>query len=281
MNNEIEIIRTNSNGVGFEEALQLAEGKTLASNATMDAILQNDELRRKYADAFSCWTGTIVVYTASGQPFKKYVKAFGMVFDIPEEYQGKSDLVLVLKHPDVRIELGTYDMKVLKGKVVKALPMKEDGWYLVDEETGIPCGAPSSSSDINARRLYRRDGEDYIGPLVRWGDDFVDDRRGVNANGRPGGWRGVVLEVAPAITSAKAKDWKQARKKPIVVEYREVVGEKEEIHTREGVLFGYAGKDVIIKGVQGELYPCKKEIFDKTYELLPEKKSAKSKAVKN
>jgi hypothetical protein len=63
--------------------------------------------------------------------------------------------------------------------------------------------------------------------------------------------------------------WQKAKKKPVVIEFREVIGEKEEIHTREGTLYGYGGKDVIIKGVQGELYPCKKDIFEATYEVLP------------
>ena len=59
--------------------------------------------------------------------------------------------------------------------------------------------------------------------------------------------------------------WNKARKIPLIVEYREVIGEMEEIETREGRLFAYKGKDVIIRGVQGELYPCKKDIFKETY----------------
>lgn len=59
----------------------------------------------------------------------------------------------------------------------------------------------------------------------------------------------------------------KCRKKPVEVEYREVSGEKEEIHTREGVLYAYAEQDYIIRGVQGELYPIKKDIFEKTYEV--------------
>lgn len=38
-----------------------------------------------------------------------------------------------------------------------------------------------------------------------------------------------------------------------------------EIHTREGVMRFDTG-DWIIKGVKGELYPCKPEIFELTYE---------------
>ena len=65
------------------------------------------------------------------------------------------------------------------------------------------------------------------------------------------------------------KMWRKARKKPIVIDFREVTGmEAEVIPTREGFLLGYPGKDFIIKGVEGELYPIKKEIFYKTYEVL-------------
>lgn len=54
------------------------------------------------------------------------------------------------------------------------------------------------------------------------------------------------------------------RKKPIVVEAYQLTDEKE-IHTREGTVKGYPG-DWIITGIQGEIYPCGKEIFEQTYE---------------
>jgi hypothetical protein len=40
-----------------------------------------------------------------------------------------------------------------------------------------------------------------------------------------------------------------------------------EIQTLEGVMRGNQG-DYIIKGVQGELYPCKPDIFEATYEKV-------------
>ena len=42
------------------------------------------------------------------------------------------------------------------------------------------------------------------------------------------------------------------------------------IPTREGVMVGVEN-DWIIKGVKGELYPCKDEIFKLTYEPVEEK----------
>ena len=72
-------------------------------------------------------------------------------------------------------------------------------------------------------------------------------------------------------------EWKQARKKPVVIQYREpepkqiqiMTGKKGEwTSTREGMLFAVCGEDFIIKGVDGETYPIKKDIFAKTYDLL-------------
>lgn len=37
------------------------------------------------------------------------------------------------------------------------------------------------------------------------------------------------------------------------------------IHTKEGIMYCSIG-DYLIKGIDGELYPCKPEIFEKTYE---------------
>lgn len=40
-----------------------------------------------------------------------------------------------------------------------------------------------------------------------------------------------------------------------------------QIATLEGVMIANKG-DYIIKGVQGELYPCKPDIFEETYEVV-------------
>ncbi|MEM3622799.1 MAG: hypothetical protein QXR76_03395 [Candidatus Bathyarchaeia archaeon] len=77
--------------------------------------------------------------------------------------------------------------------------------------------------------------------------------------------------------------WFRARKKPVEVLVREVKPEVdifigkhqvkgELIRTKEGRLTAVSGRDFIIKGVDGELYPISKEIFYKTYEILGEAK---------
>lgn len=75
------------------------------------------------------------------------------------------------------------------------------------------------------------------------------------------------------------------RKKPVIIEavkydvmnaeqIKDFVGDKFEvkdcktvIHTLEGDMEVSNG-DYVIKGVEGEFYPCKPDIFDKTYEKV-------------
>jgi len=61
--------------------------------------------------------------------------------------------------------------------------------------------------------------------------------------------------------------WKKFRKKPVVIEARMADGAGEKIETKEGVMVANPG-DIIIRGVEGEEYPCKSNIFLKTYEVV-------------
>lgn len=56
------------------------------------------------------------------------------------------------------------------------------------------------------------------------------------------------------------------RKKPIIVEAYQTK-EKMVIHTLEGNMIAEPN-DWIITGVNGEQYPCKPDIFRKTYEQI-------------
>lgn len=56
------------------------------------------------------------------------------------------------------------------------------------------------------------------------------------------------------------------RKKPVIIEAYQT--DKEiYIDTLEGVMHASVG-DFIITGVNGEQYPCKPDIFEKTYERV-------------
>jgi len=84
------------------------------------------------------------------------------------------------------------------------------------------------------------------------------------------------------------------RKKPVVIEAKQLTPENEEevynwivhsggsvlgasggehvsltIHTLEGEM-KVSKDDYVIKGVEGEFYPCKPNIFEQTYELVVE-----------
>lgn len=58
------------------------------------------------------------------------------------------------------------------------------------------------------------------------------------------------------------------RKKPVVVEAYQTDNELD-IETLEGIMHASVG-DYIITGVNGEQYPCKPDIFEKTYEEVKE-----------
>lgn len=40
------------------------------------------------------------------------------------------------------------------------------------------------------------------------------------------------------------------------------------VNTLEGTSYAVSSDDVIIRGIQGEYYPCKKDIFNQTYEII-------------
>ena len=58
------------------------------------------------------------------------------------------------------------------------------------------------------------------------------------------------------------------RKKPVIIEAVKINKELT-IDTLEGILKGNAG-DWLITGVEGEQYPCRDDIFRKTYEPADE-----------
>jgi hypothetical protein len=74
-------------------------------------------------------------------------------------------------------------------------------------------------------------------------------------------------------------EWRKCRKKPVTVEFREpkpdvkviIEGSQanaEIICTLEGTLYAIQGKDYVIRGIIGELYPIRKTIFEETYEVI-------------
>jgi len=76
-------------------------------------------------------------------------------------------------------------------------------------------------------------------------------------------WDGTVQGATPII------DW--ILDGPLAARYEDATFEREgdriAIDTLEGTITASPG-DWIIKGVQGEFYPCKPDIFDATYEAV-------------
>lgn len=95
-------------------------------------------------------------------------------------------------------------------------------------------------------------------------------------------YRGATWESFETLIDENAP-WKNARKKPIEVQFREALplvhirthmpsreevwGEVLDTGHEESLVFAYPDKDFIIKDEAGE-YPIKKEIFEKTYDII-------------
>ena len=60
-------------------------------------------------------------------------------------------------------------------------------------------------------------------------------------------------------------NFRTAVKKPIPIKCIQI-DEPFEVETMEGTLRGKAG-DWLMVGINGEIYPCDREIFEKTYDL--------------
>jgi hypothetical protein len=73
----------------------------------------------------------------------------------------------------------------------------------------------------------------------------------------------VVIEARQFTPESGADVWEWADSKPMKDASGEVIGLR--IYTLEGHMRADFG-DYIIRGVQGEFYPCKPDIFEATYE---------------
>jgi len=206
----IEVLRPGNPGVTFSDALDISRGKRILSNLEADAILQDEEKRAQYKSLFqgSAWTSTMFVHEAPGVTFGTQVTTDYFTMEIPKQYRGKVDQILSFDLYDCTIrDDGSRKVITLKkgAKVRMHQYPREDGWYFVDPISGIPTGAQVKSSDPNARYLWQRDDEAWIGPLVRWGVNFGYFRRYVDAYFRPVNRRGVGVVVGATVRFKKGK----------------------------------------------------------------------------
>lgn len=73
------------------------------------------------------------------------------------------------------------------------------------------------------------------------------------------------------MTKQNKEEWTPCIKKPLIVHFREVKGTEEifTLENREGdSLIANANEDYIMRGVDGELYPIKRELFHRTYDIV-------------
>lgn len=80
---------------------------------------------------------------------------------------------------------------------------------------------------------------------------------------------------ADDITLDNFEGYIKCRKKPIIITALQMnFPEGFEVTTMEGKVRGNSG-DYLMFGVAGEKYPCNKEIFEKSYDIIGEKENVK------
>lgn len=78
----------------------------------------------------------------------------------------------------------------------------------------------------------------------------------------------VVIEAVQFFETAESiTEISDLAGKNIIINYNDPKNPYLKIETLEGTMKANVG-DYIIKGVRGELYPCKKDIFEETYEKV-------------
>lgn len=74
------------------------------------------------------------------------------------------------------------------------------------------------------------------------------------------------LEAQLMVHQTLDGEWTDVEKRPVTVEARVAQEREEIIDTREGAVVAEPG-DVVIRGVEGEVYPCDPAVFEKSYRV--------------
>ena len=75
------------------------------------------------------------------------------------------------------------------------------------------------------------------------------------------------IEINVNTTPEEIKQWVESFNQKFE-EYFDDNGDTLKVKTLEGTSYDVTTSDVIIRGVKGEYYPCKKDIFEETYETI-------------
>lgn len=192
-------------GVPMEEALMRADeaGAVIASNRSLSMALVGSEGWKAISEAFICWTGTMTAYDKPDQKLGKNIKytdskGMNYIFPVPEQHQGKTNVILVAEHPDFTIETeGSYRIiRAAKVDIVERFPAGDD-WFICDPKYGIPYGNKmADGSNHDARYLWRIDKrvDKRVGLVARARGDY-DCGQLIILNYGPAARLGVAVEA--------------------------------------------------------------------------------------
>lgn len=210
---KLAVLATFEKGLPMEEAIRKASeaGLTIASNRRIDQALMSTSDFSHFANAFPLWTGTLIIHEDYGVPLGKtfeireWMTKHRYVVEIPEEHQGKKNVLLAASHPDFTIEREGNNRIIIANKLdaITEVPFNESDWLLGDATHGIPSGSPVDRNDMSARYLIS--GYRGVRLVVRGHDDFgFVNPYEVCINSRPSNEYGVVVEGTPEQISAAA-----------------------------------------------------------------------------
>ena len=78
----------------------------------------------------------------------------------------------------------------------------------------------------------------------------------------------VVIDFLPFYNNIlEVQNWVETFNEDFSTHFK-VEGNTLKVKTLEGISYDVTTSDVIIRGVKGEYYPCKKDIFEETYEII-------------
>ena len=187
-------------GVPMEEAIAKADeaGLAIASNKSLSLAMLGSEEQR----ALPCWTGTMAAYEKPGRKVGRMIEyrdtgtGIRYVFPVPEEHQGKKNIILIAEHPNFRIlkEKKERIVQASEVGVVERFPASREGWHLGDPKYDLPQGNIADCRMQEARYFWRI--EIRVGLVAR--DDGNGrggvERRGINLGNRPSLGLGVLVE---------------------------------------------------------------------------------------
>ena len=210
----------NSKGLTQKEAISTANrmNSRILTNKEFDGRLVLSDTWKSEREVYPAWSGTLVAFKGKDEKLGDVVKYTDSktntpyLLEVRREYQKERNAILVVNDgflasgdalivPNEKGSIVTYDISD-KSQVALLLNFpSSDGWYNADNKFGIPLGAGISSSNTDARYLYKV--QNYVGLLARGYYDFYGNfRRNVNAFDQPSVRCGVLISTEDAKVGA-------------------------------------------------------------------------------